>query len=44
MKQENKGYEGFWKNFGCTLTIVVGLVFLGIFLYLLNMMFFKFQF
>ncbi|WP_425075494.1 hypothetical protein [Psychroserpens sp. S379A] len=44
MKQKEQDYNGFWKHLGCFLFVLVGLVFLGVFLVILNMMFFKIDF
>lgn len=44
MKHKEEGYNGFWKHLGCFLFALIGLVFLAIFIVILNMMFFKIEF
>ncbi|WP_299335173.1 hypothetical protein [uncultured Psychroserpens sp.] len=41
-KRDEKGYEGFWKHLGCTLTAIVGIVFIWVIVMLIKMAFFKF--
>jgi hypothetical protein len=42
MEKNKKEYDGFWKYLGCTLSAIVGLVFVWIIWQIINLMFFKF--
>ena len=41
--KETEEYSGFWKQLGCTLSVIIALVFFCVFLIILNMIFFKIE-